>query len=55
MSFFSDYAVYFWMIPLVFQIVLPLIILCGWGLLKLPSLIFGRKEHAVALNPALAR
>ena len=41
---FSDYLVYLWLIPITLQILLPLVILCGWTIIKLPSLLFGSKD-----------
>ncbi len=40
----SDYLVYLWILPVVLQIILPLVILCGWLVIKLPALLFGFKK-----------
>lgn len=40
----SDYLVYLWMLPVVLQIILPFVILCGWLVMKLPALLFGFKK-----------
>jgi len=34
MSLLQEYIVYFWLIPVVFQICLPLAILAGWFAIK---------------------
>ncbi len=40
----SDYIVYLWMFPVVLQILLPLVILCGWMVTKPLVLLFGFRE-----------
>ncbi len=52
---FGDYAVYLWLIPVVFQIFLPLVLLCGWMVIKLPFLLFGSKSSEPKLEPSFAR
>ena len=52
---FGDYAVSLWLLPVAFQIVLPLIILCGWAVLKLPALLFGAKGSMSRVEPSFAR
>ncbi len=39
----ADFAPYVWLFPVVLQIVLPLVVLSGWLVLKLPLLLFGRR------------
>ena len=39
----SDYIVYLWMFPVVLQILLPLVILCGWMVTKPLVLLFGSR------------
>ena len=43
-----------WLIPLAFQIVLPLLILCGWTLLKLVTLLFGSTSSRSIVEPAFS-
>jgi len=53
---FSDYIVYLWMIPVASQILVPLVILCGWTVSKLPALLSGSKASmGSAVGPACAR
>jgi len=40
----SGYIVYLWMFPVIFQILLPMIILLGWMVNKLPALLFGLRK-----------
>jgi hypothetical protein len=39
---FSDYIVYLWLFPFTAQILLPLLVLGGWSLLKLPTVLLQR-------------
>lgn len=38
---FGDHIVYIWLLPVALQIFLPLVIFCGWAVLKLSALLFG--------------
>lgn len=51
----SDYIAYLWLIPVVLQIILPIIILCGWSLTKLPALLFGDSRPELNVSPITAR
>ncbi len=37
----SNYIVYLWLFPVVLQIILPLVTLCGWMVMKLPAILLG--------------
>jgi len=43
MSLLQEYIVYLWLIPVVFQICLPLVMLGGWFVIKLLKAILLRK------------
>ena len=51
---FGNFAVVLWLIPVVFQILLPLVLFCGWMVFKLPSLLFGSKASMSNVEPACA-
>ena len=51
----TDYVVFFWLLPVVLCIIFPLLILCGWAVVKLPSLLFGRKKPRIDTEPLFAR
>lgn len=51
----TDYVVFFWLLPVVLCIILPLLILCGWFVVKLPSLLFGIKKPRIDKEPIFAR
>lgn len=38
----GDFALYAWLFPVVFQIVLPLAVFCGWTVIRIPLLLLGR-------------
>lgn len=40
----GDVIVYFWLLPLTLEILLPLAILCGWAVIKLLSFFFGANK-----------
>ena len=50
----SDFAVYAWFFPVVFQIILPLVVLSGWLVLKLPSVLFGKQTAEMDAEEVLA-
>jgi len=51
----GDYFVYFWLIPVFSQIIIPLLMLCGWTVLKLPSLVASSKATVNNAEPSFAR
>jgi hypothetical protein len=48
----GNYAVYFWLLPVAFQIILPLVMLCGWAIFRLGALLFGSKASGSIIEPA---
>ena len=52
---FGDFAVSLWLIPVAFQILLPLVLFCGWMVFKIPSLLFGAKTSMSNVEPSFAR
>jgi len=52
---FGDFAVSLWLIPVAVQILLPLVILCGWMVFKIPFLLFGAKPSMSNVEPSFAR
>ena len=52
---FGDYTLYLWLFPVAFQILLPLVVLCGWTVFKIPSLLFGLLASKSNVEPAFAR
>ena len=50
----SDYLVYLWLIPVSLQIIVPLAILCGWTVLKLPLLFVSSKSSMSNTEPDFA-
>ena len=50
----SDFIVYLWLFPVVLQILLPLAVLCGWTVIKLPVLLIGNKRPAHKAAPIFA-
>jgi len=51
---FGNFAVVLWLIPVTFQIIIPLVILCGWTVLKLPSLFASSKSTVSNAEPSFA-
>ena len=51
----TDYVVFLWLFPVFLCIILPLLILCGWVVVKLPSLLFGKKTPRVEAEQIFAR
>ena len=51
----ADYVVFFWLLPVVLLIILPLLTLCGWGVAKLPKLLFGNTKPEIKTKPVFAR
>jgi hypothetical protein len=47
-------VVYFWLLPVAFQIVLPLAMLCGWMVLRLATTLFGSKAPRSNVEPVCA-
>lgn len=37
----SEFVVYLWMVPLMLQILFPLVVLCAWVVIKIPVSLFG--------------
>ena len=52
---FGDLAVSLWLIPVALQIFIPLALLCGWLVIKLPLLLLGRKASVGNIEPSFAR
>lgn len=52
---FADVVLFFWLIPVAFQILLPLVLFCGWMVFKIPSLLFGAKSSIRNVEPSFAR
>ena len=50
----SDFAPYAWLFPVVVQIVIPLVVLLGWMVIKLPLSLFGRERPTTLAEQALA-
>ncbi|MBT8360742.1 MAG: hypothetical protein HKP41_03440 [Desulfobacterales bacterium] len=51
----TDYVVFFWLLPVVLCIICPLLILCGYAVVKLPSLLFGGRKPRIDTEPLFAR
>jgi hypothetical protein len=50
----SDIALYAWLFPVIGQIVLPLVVLFGWMVIKLPLSLLGRDKSTTLAEQALA-
>lgn len=50
----SDVALYAWLFPVVVQIVLPLVVLLGWMVIKLPLSLFSRDKSTTFAEQALS-
>ena len=55
MQFVNDNIVYIWLIPVVLQIIFPLVMLAAWSIKKLVSLFSFRREVATRGVFELAR
>jgi hypothetical protein len=53
MSHISDLIVYFWLLPVVLQIILPLTMFAVWQVSKLFNLSFAKRETSANGVPAL--
>ena len=51
---FGDYIAYLWLVPVLFQIDLPIVILFGWSVVKLPSFLVGISKEGVNFSPVCA-
>ncbi len=51
MKNFSEIIVYFWFIPVVIQIILPLGIFVSWLIIKLIALTFPKQNVAMPATP----
>jgi len=52
---FGDLAVSLWLIPVALQIFIPLVLLCGWMVIKIPYVLFGKKTPEGNIEPSFAR
>ena len=50
----SDVVLYAWLYPVVIQIVLPLAVLFGWMVIKLPLSLLGREKSTTLAEQAFA-
>ena len=50
----SEYIVYLWLLPVAVQIVLPLVILCGWAVYRVFSRIVVSDKLAAEPTPVAA-
>ena len=50
----SEYLILLLFFPVVLQIVLPLLVLCGWMVIKLPLSLLGRDATTTLAKEALA-
>ncbi len=50
MSLLQEFIVYFWLVPVVFQIFLPLALLGGWFATKLVGVFRGKPLPAAVLQ-----
>jgi hypothetical protein len=51
----TDYVVLFWLLPVVLCIICPLLILGGYAVVKLPSMLFGTRKVRIDTEPLFAR
>jgi len=51
---FGGSIAYLWLVPVLFQIVLPIVILFGWSVVKLPSFLVGISKEGVNFSPVCA-
>ncbi len=52
---FGDFAVSLWLIPVALQIFLPLVLFCGWQVIKFSLSLFGTKTSMGKIEPSFAR
>lgn len=50
----GDYIAYLWLVPVLFQVVLPIVILFGWSVVKLLSFFVGVSKEGVNAVPVCA-
>ena len=50
----GDFALYAWLFPVVVQIALPLAVLLGWMVIKLPLSLLGREKSTTLAEQAFA-
>ena len=51
---FGDYIAYLWLVPVLSQIILPIVILFGWSVGKLPALFVWVSKEGVNAAPVCA-
>ena len=50
----SEYLILLLFFPVVLQIILPLVVLCGWMVIKLPLMLLGRDDPTTLAEEGLA-
>lgn len=51
---FGEYSAYLWLVPVLFQIVLPIVIFFDWSVVKLASFFVGISKEGVNAAPVCA-
>ena len=50
---YADFIVYLWIVPVLFQIIVPILVFCGYLLVKFPALVLGSKSPVFRSEPKM--
>ena len=50
----SNFITYLWLYPVILQVLLPFFMLCGWSVIKVPSLMLGHLDRTIPAERPIA-